>query len=103
MCEIDKQNCRASAVDRSTYDKMKYSNFHLLIGILLVFMFYQSANDNLSYLRWCSLHSVVKLFVGWARLGKTSKESGNEIENYSYKSASNKRKNIPTNFLSCIV
>ena len=39
------------AVDRSTYDKMKYNNFHLLIGILVVFMLHQSADDNLSYLR----------------------------------------------------
>ena len=57
-------------MDRSTYDKMKYINFHLLIGILVVsmlyqsandfhlligilvvFMLYQSANDNLRYLR----------------------------------------------------
>ena len=27
-----------AAVDRSTYDKMKYSDFHILIGILLVFI-----------------------------------------------------------------
>ena len=39
------------AVDRSTYDKMNYSNFHLVIGNLLVLMLYQSANDNLCYLR----------------------------------------------------
>ena len=32
-------------MDRSKYEKMKYSNFHLLIGILVVFMLYQSAND----------------------------------------------------------
>ena len=36
-------------MDRSTYDKMKYSNFHLLIGILLIFMFYRCANDNLKF------------------------------------------------------
>ena len=39
------------AVDQSTYDKMKYINFHILIGILLGFMLYQCANDNLSSLR----------------------------------------------------
>ena len=32
-------------MDRSTYEKMNYSNFDLLIGILVVFMLYQSAND----------------------------------------------------------
>ena len=36
-------------MDRSTYDKMKYGNFHLLIGILLVFISYQRANDNLKF------------------------------------------------------
>ena len=41
-------------MDRSTYDKMKFHNFHLLIGILLVFMLYQSADDNLKadFLSW---------------------------------------------------
>ena len=36
-------------------------------------------------------------------LGKTGEESGNEAENYSFISTSNKRENIPTNFQSCIV
>ena len=49
------------AVVRSTYDKMKYNNFH---GILLAFLLYQSANDNLSYLTWCSLHFLVNLQGG---------------------------------------
>ena len=80
------------AVDRSTYDKLKYNDFHLLIEILLVFMLYQSADDNLSYLRWCPLHSLIKLFSGWARLGRTCNGSGNEEENCSSISASNKRK-----------
>ena len=79
-------------MDRSTYDKMKYGNFHLLIGILAVFMLYQNANDNLSYPRQSSLHSLVKLFAGWARLGKTCKESENEAENYLSILMSNKRK-----------
>ena len=47
ICEIDKQNCREIAVvDRPTYDKMKYGNFHHLIGMLLVFMLYQSAKSS---------------------------------------------------------
>ena len=84
-------------MDRSTFDKMKYGNFHLLIEILVVFMLYQNADDNLSYLRQCSLHSLAKLFAGWARLGKTTcKESRirNEAENYSSISVSNKPKKI---------
>ena len=36
----------------------------------------------------------MKLFAGWARLGKTCKESGNEAENYSSMSVSNKPKKI---------
>ena len=70
-------------MNRSTYNKMKYSNFHLLIGILEGFMLYQNADDNLSYPRYCSLHSLVKLFAGWARPGKTCKEIKNEAESYS--------------------
>ena len=34
-------------MDRSAYNKMMCSNFHLLIEILLVFMLNQSANDSL--------------------------------------------------------
>ena len=62
-------------------------------------MLYQSANDNLGYLR------VFFTFPGEiiCEVGKTGEESGNEAENYSSISASNKQQNIPINFQSCIV
>ena len=90
-------------MDRSTYDKMKYGNFHLLIGILLVFMLYQSADYNLSYLRQCSLHSLVKLFAGrqdWGRRVKKAETKPRTIHSYQCQIS---EKNIPTNFQSCIV
>ena len=66
-------------MDRSTYDKMKYGNFYLLIGILLVFILNQSANDN-----------------------RAKKAETKPKINYPYQCQISE-KNMPTNFQSCIV